>query len=411
MTPATRRAVWALGACQCVFWGVLYYGFSVLLVPLETELGLSRAAVAGAFSLGLLVAALGAPQVGRWVDRDHGARVFRTGAVIAVVGLLMGARVETAAGLYAVWLVLGAAMATLLYEPAFGLVIRAFPHDQDRLHALAAVTVFGGLASTVCLPLLSLAVSRWGWRLAEVLAAVVIAMAAVAMELGVLPVLRPASAASSAGEPLASRQPPPRGLPRGFAVLGALFVTTTLSTMGLTTLLVPLLIERGRPPTAAATALAMLGIMQLPGRVWVLRGGGSSMRRLVVAPLVLQATGLGLVAATSSLALAALGVALFGIGAGLHTLGRPWLVQRLYGRDHAGYWNGQVARLQGLARACGPLAAALLAGVGGTVAVFAGLSLALALWVPIAWRLASEPEAQMRDQGGPPRVSAIVDQR
>lgn len=34
MTPALRRAIWLLGGGQCVYWGMLYYGFSVLLVPI-----------------------------------------------------------------------------------------------------------------------------------------------------------------------------------------------------------------------------------------------------------------------------------------------------------------------------------------------------------------------------------------
>lgn len=46
--------------------GMLYYGFSVLLLPMVSELHSSRAVVAGAFSLGLLVMALAAPQIGRW---------------------------------------------------------------------------------------------------------------------------------------------------------------------------------------------------------------------------------------------------------------------------------------------------------------------------------------------------------
>jgi hypothetical protein len=39
MTP---RAVWAIGIGQCVGWGVLYYAFGVLLVPVEQDL-VSRA--------------------------------------------------------------------------------------------------------------------------------------------------------------------------------------------------------------------------------------------------------------------------------------------------------------------------------------------------------------------------------
>ncbi len=400
MTAAARRAVWVLGACQCVFWGVLYYGFSIFLVPIESELDLSRATVAGAFSLGLLVMGLAAPTVGRFMDRDQGPWVFRVGIVLAVLGLAVKARAQTPGVLYAAWLILGLAMATLLYEPAFALVIRAFPDTRARLRGLAAVTVLGGLASTLFLPLISFFVSRIGWRGAVMLATVAIVAGAVMMEALVLPALKPmlagmpSSGLSHTGGAPVDPAPPRHDRPSGLMGLSALFVTTTFSGMGLTTLLVPLLIERGHSPTAAATALAMLGIMQLPGRIWVLGGGGGSPRRLLVVPLVLQTTGLGLIAALESLPAAAVGVAFFGIGAGLHTLGRPWLVQLLYGRQHAGHWNGQIARLQGLARALGPLTTALIAGIGGTAAVFAGLGLALALWIPAAWFFAEQPHGR-----------------
>ena len=60
MTP---RAVWAIGFGQLVNWGVLYYAFGVLLVPIEHDLAAPRWLVAGAFSLGLLVSAIAAPPV------------------------------------------------------------------------------------------------------------------------------------------------------------------------------------------------------------------------------------------------------------------------------------------------------------------------------------------------------------
>ena len=44
-----------LSVAETVSWGILYYGFSVFIRPMESELGWSRAQVTGAFSLALLV--------------------------------------------------------------------------------------------------------------------------------------------------------------------------------------------------------------------------------------------------------------------------------------------------------------------------------------------------------------------
>ena len=156
MSPTLARAVWSLGVAQCVFWGVLYYGFSVLLLPLEGALHAGRAEVAGAYSLGLLAMALVAPGVGRRIDRDRGRSVMRRGLALAVCGLVLLAGVRSLAMLYFAWAVLGVAMGAVLYEPAFGLVNRAVSDEAVRLRALSAVTVVGGLASTLFLPT--------GWR-------------------------------------------------------------------------------------------------------------------------------------------------------------------------------------------------------------------------------------------------------
>ena len=119
------RAIIALGIGQCVNWGVLYYAFAILLLPLEAALGLPRWAVAGAFSLALLVSAVAAPVVGRWSDQGRAPAVMRAGGIGAVVLLLAWALFPGRAMLYVAWAGLGLCMASTLYEPAFAIVGRA----------------------------------------------------------------------------------------------------------------------------------------------------------------------------------------------------------------------------------------------------------------------------------------------
>lgn len=95
-----RRAIWLLGASQCVLWGVLYYSFSVFLVPMAHDLGLSRTTVAGAFSLGLFVMASSAPSVGRLLDRGYAAQLVRGGIALAVAGLIVLSLVPNAKQLH-----------------------------------------------------------------------------------------------------------------------------------------------------------------------------------------------------------------------------------------------------------------------------------------------------------------------
>jgi predicted MFS family arabinose efflux permease len=384
MIASVRRAVWFLGAGQCVYWGTLYYGFSVLLVPMASEFHSSRPVIAGAFSLALLVMALVSPQIGRWVDRGRAAWVMRVGACVAVAAVVAASQITGVYSLYVVWAVMGAGMAALFYEPVFGLVIRNVSAGDDRLRALASVTVLGGLASTIFLPAMAFTLRHLGWRGTELVIAALILVASWSMQRYVLPAFPPHAAAQGGAAIATAHAHVSR--PATFAVLAIVFVSSMTCTLSLTTLFIPIAVERGHSATTAAAVLAALGVMQLPGRVWLLRGGrSSSIRGLLALQLVLQGLGMMLVAWDGWLGVTAVGVACYGAGAGLHTLNRPWAVQSIYGVSDAGRVNGIMARYEGFARAGGPVIAALLYEHASARSLFGGLSLALLAMVPIAW--------------------------
>lgn len=391
MSQPRWPVVWILGAGQCVYWGILYYAFSVLLVPMRDEWGTSDAAIAGAFSAGLAVNAMLVTAAGRWLDRGHGVVLLRGGALSGAGLLLAWSWVDSLASLYAVWIGLGACMALVLYETAFALITRAYGDPANRLRALASVTVVGGLASTLFLPLVGAGVAHLGWRLTLRVLIVVWLLTTLWLERAALPALcasdrrtRPTSASTPSGNP---------GDRRLLWWTGAPFVAATFAAMALTTLVVPSLVARGHSIEQAAWALAALGVMQLPGRVWLWRGGGRAVspRGLLVAPMALQIVGLALLGTSSSLAGALSGVAIFGIGAGLHTLARPWIVPLIFGTDAAGRTNGSIARAQGIARAAGPFAVAAASGWIDSDAVFLALSLALLACCPLACTLSRHP--------------------
>lgn len=384
---ASQRAVAWLGAGQCLYWGVLYYGFAVLLAPLARDLSVPGNDVATAFSLGLLLAAVLAPRVGRWVDAGRARQLIAAGAALAATGLLVLAAAQGRAGLFAGWLLVGLAMALLLYETAFGVVIRAHRDPWQRMRALAVVTVFGGLASTVFLPLMAWLCGTLGWRQTLVAFAVVICLKAAWLDRQVLARLpaAPGEAQDEATSSVVAAGRAPWRLVLPFSV-------SSFSAAALVTLLVPMLVARGHAATLAAGVLGALGIMQLPGRLWLSRSRRRpGARFLVFVPLLLQATGLLMVLVPAGWPPAALGVALFGLGAGVHTLARPWLVQQMAGVDRAGRWNGQVSRWQGIARALGPASVAWASMRLGEGAIFALLAVALLAVLPMAASLARPP--------------------
>ena len=371
----TRREVWAVGLGQCVSWGVLYYAFGVLMVPVERDLDAARWVVAGAFSLSLLVSAIASPYAGKLVDRGHGPAVVQAGGLIAAVLLALWALIPNIYFTYLIWAALGLCMAGVLYEPVFAIVGRAVDHAGDRLRAIATITIFGGFASTVFLPLTGALVERMGWRPA-------VGALAAGLALTTLVVHRASFAVIERNPGAAARAPIPHvpmGGHLGLLPMMAVFTASSFAATALAANLVPALMERGLSPTTAAAFGGLFGIMQLPGRFAFARNSSA------VTPTVLLATSMGLqvaglftLAATHAPVGIGVGVALFACGSGLATIARPYLVLVFYGQDRAGEMNGVFARPQQLARAAGPVAAAALAGVTGYGWVFGFLAVLIA---------------------------------
>src|SRR6202795_4280034 len=113
------RLVPALGLTQIISWGALYYSIAVLGASIREELGISSAALFGAYSLSLLLSAIVAPLVGRAIDRYGGRAVMSAGSVIAALALCCISYVHSVLALYAAWAFAGLAMAMTMYDAAF----------------------------------------------------------------------------------------------------------------------------------------------------------------------------------------------------------------------------------------------------------------------------------------------------
>ncbi|MFX8281909.1 MFS transporter, partial [Acinetobacter baumannii] len=60
------------------------------------------------------------------------------------------------------WLPLGMAMATTLYDPAFVVLRQAFGDAYQR--PIIGLTLIAGFSSTICIPLAQWGVEHIGWR-------------------------------------------------------------------------------------------------------------------------------------------------------------------------------------------------------------------------------------------------------
>ena len=370
----SSRGIWAIGVGQLVNWGVLYYAFGVLLVPLEAALGAPQWLIAGAFSLALLVSAGAAPAVGRLADRGQGPALLQAGGFAAAGLLIAWALVPTIWMTYLAWIGLGLCMAAILYEPVFVMVGRAFSDADERLRAIATVTIMGGLASTAFLPGTSFLVDAMGWQsTAMVLAAVI------AISTGVVGRLSFRDAAFSGDAVwaaiVAGRRAQPLAPTPDLNRLVAVFSLSSVVNAALASNIVAALVERGLTTSRAAAIGGVFGLMQLPGRALMTRQSFTPRPfPLLMASFALQVIGLVALTVDSVQAALWIGVMVFACGAGLTTLARPYLVLHLYGAERAGQINSVIARAQQLARAAGPVSAAALASVTGHGRVFAALA-------------------------------------
>lgn len=369
--------VLALGVTETVSYGILAYAFPVFIVPMGAELGWSRTAVTGAFSLASLVAGAAAIPVGRRVDR-HGARGTMTaGSVLAVLVLLGWSRVESLPAFYLLSVGLGVAMAATLYEPAFAVVASWFLRLRGR--ALTVLTFMGGFASVVFVPLATWLVAAHGWRAALVWLAGILALLTVpphALLLRRRPEdlgLRPdgearALLAQMAPGGTAERSVPAREAVRSasFFWLATAFGLSSLATTGLAVHLIPLLLERGFAPGFAGAALGAVGLMALPGRLVFTPLGSRWPRGAVTASIfALQALGIAALLGTGGSRGVWAFVVLFGAGFGAITPARAALLAELYGRTHYASISGVLALVLSLARAAAPVGASLLYVAGG----------------------------------------------
>lgn len=386
--------VYALGLTELTSWGIIYYAFGVLLTPMQRELGWSQTQLTGAFGVAMLVAGLAAVAVGRVLDR-HGARAVMTiGSVAATLLLVAWAGVGQLSSFYLIWAGLGACMAAILYEPAFQVVATWLPHDRGR--AMTALTIGGGLASVIFIPLTTALVSGLGWRGALLVLAGLLAVITIPLHALVLRGLPPAAPATLEASPLAPVAP---GVTVGAAVRGATFwwfvlavALSTAATMTINVHLVSYALRHGATAALSATAAGLLGAAQIPSRIVIAAlGRRVSQQTLIIALSGLQALALVVVLAVPAPPGLLLFAALFGAGSGALTPTRAALLAEVYGSSHYGSISGLLAFLTTLIRAGAPVAASLLVARTHTYApvlwaLLAGTLVSAAAMV-IGWRL------------------------
>lgn len=357
--PYRWRLVAALAISQTVGYGVLYYVFSVFLIPTAHDLHTSTPVVTGALTCSLLVGAVAAVPVGRHLDRRGGRALMSAGSIAASVLVAAWSQVGSVWQLYAVWIGIGIASAAVLYEAAFAVIVSWFDAGS-RSKALLSVTIVAGFASSIFLPAAGFLLADLGWRDAVLVLAAVHAALTIPFH---LLIRRPS-------QPLAKLARDAHGRRRevvavalrdpAFWMLGGSLIAQGAAVFVMGVLLVAALRELGHSATFAATAAGLLGVLSVSGRLaFTAAGRRASATDIAAAVFTIQAVGVGLLPLIGKNTLGALAcILVFGLGFGVSTLIRPAVLAARYGTEAFATLSGVLTTPLTLVKALAPLGAA-----------------------------------------------------
>ncbi|OYX10031.1 MAG: MFS transporter, partial [Rhizobiales bacterium 32-66-8] len=272
--PLSGRSLFitGLGIGQICSWGTLYYSFPLIAEAMGHDLGWSKPQMYGAATLGLILAGIASYPVGAAIDRGHGRAVMAVGSVLAGVLLLAWSQVESLAAFYLFVAGIGALQAATLYEPAFAVVARRSGTTGARA-GITALTLWGGFASTVFIPLVQVLVDGLGWRgTLIVLGAINLVLCAALYGTAINPAADHPEHASSRNLPLAGRAAVRAVMLQPAFWALAVALTAYYATFSAFTFhFYPVLVERGFSTTTVVAAMAIIGPAQVAGRIaiWV----------------------------------------------------------------------------------------------------------------------------------------------
>ena len=354
-----------LGLGQICSWGTLYYCFPLVATAMESDLGWSKSELYGAITFGLILASALTYPVGLAIDRGHGRVLMATSSLVAAGGLLAWSFVQSTAVFFALTGLLGALQATLLYEPAFAIMARRVGPLSAR-SGITLITLWGGFASTVFIPIEQLLLDHWGWRASLWVLAAVNGIWA----LGYFWLIRPerdvmhAPSASGRAAHVARDREAIRTALRGpvFWLLLAAMTVYAVAFSAFTFHMYPMLQELKLDPVEVVQSLAIIGPAQVAGRVLITLFASRAPMRVIgsVVISVFPFVFFLLARPSPSFGLVAVLIAAYGLSNGIFTIVRGLVVPEMVSRHAYGAINGLIVLPMAIGRAIAPLAAAWL---------------------------------------------------
>ena len=353
------RAVLVLSVTEILAWGILIYPPVLTMPYVAAAHGWSLAFCMAGFSIGLIVSGILSPTSCGLIDRHGGNIVMSLGALAGALGFIGLTLADSKATYLPCWLLIGAAMSSTLYDPAFTTLTRIFGSSARR--QITFVTFAGGFASTVGWPATHLLLEYFGWRGTFLAFAAVLALVVAPLNAFALPHATAAAPPRAADNAAVTENVLARPEGALFLFLAAAFAIHAFLLSGVTSNLLAMLQRDGLDAATVVTIGAMFGPAQVAARLtdfvfssrthplWIARG---AIGLMAIAFTVLALVGSNFVVA-SFFAIA------FGAANGVMTIARGALPLVLFGTVGYGRVIGRIARPALFVQALAPFVVAL----------------------------------------------------
>lgn len=241
--------------------------FGVFYVALLEAFGWSRGATAGALSLSVIVEGLSLPFVGSLTDRLGGRRTLILGGIVLALGLGLCGTISSLWELY-LWLGIVTALGLGLIGMVPHVAILSREFSERRGIVLGLAYAGGGVGILFLVPLSQILIDTWGWSMAYVGIAGLIALL-------VIPPVQFFTPASS--RPAAPAEKAEKGTDwtvrraLGSSAFWFLFGSRVLASMGnqiIVTHQIAHAVDVGYPKLFAASIFGLMGIVSIFGRVF-----------------------------------------------------------------------------------------------------------------------------------------------
>ena len=347
-----------LGLSQIVGYGTLYYSFAILARSAAPILDWPEPWLFAAFSGGLLLGGLVAPEVGRRIDRHSAGAVMALGSIVAAAALLAAGMATNGPAFAVAVIIMQIAGTLVLYDAAFTALVQATGAEARK--RITHLTLIAGFASTIFWPLTSWLDAALGWRNVYIAFALANLLVCVPIHAALAP-RRGASAAAPADVPPASGNAPVHAPASAmwFATLG--FGLSGFALSAILAQMVPLLTAFGLGASALLVS-TLFGPAQVLVRFVNLMIGaarhpiGAALLALTLLPAAIAVLALG----APAIIAAVLFAVMLGFGSGLKSIVQGSLPLALFGASGYGARLGLMASVRQVLASVAPFALAFL---------------------------------------------------